>query len=246
MPQADNTAATRGTITRRRSSWRAMSVACSPAAPPKANNAKRRGSTPRRTETRRTPSAIVVLTRRWMPRAAAMRSTPSAAAMRSTARSAAARSRLRRPPRKRAGAVRPDMEDAAAIDPRDRAATGADADDVEAAEGQALAGDLAPLGEGGLARDDQRNVGAGPAHVERDQIGFAEKARGMEGTGDAARRARQHRAGGKPPRRGDRHDPAMRLDDQGRAAIAGLFETAFEAVEIARQRRPDIGVDDRR
>ncbi len=64
MPHADSTAATRGTITRDRSSCRAMSVACSPDAPPKASKAKRRGSTPRRTETSRTPSAMVVLTTR--------------------------------------------------------------------------------------------------------------------------------------------------------------------------------------
>ena len=79
MPQADNTEATRGTMTRARPSWRAISVACNPAAPPNANSAKRRGSTPRRTETSRTPSAMFVLMTRWMPRAAASRSMPSAA-----------------------------------------------------------------------------------------------------------------------------------------------------------------------
>jgi len=64
MPQADSTAATRGTTTRDRPSWRAISVACRPAAPPKARSANCRGSTPRRTETSLTPSAIVVLTTR--------------------------------------------------------------------------------------------------------------------------------------------------------------------------------------
>ena len=38
----------------------------------------------------------------------------------------------------------------------------------------------------------------------------------------------------------------MRLDDQGRAAIAGLGEARFQPREIARQHRADIGVDDRR
>src|SRR5207237_362359 len=51
MPQADSTAATAGTTTRRISRSRATSVTCSPAAPPNATSAKRRGSTPRRTET---------------------------------------------------------------------------------------------------------------------------------------------------------------------------------------------------
>ena len=58
MPHADSTAESRGTITRSRSSWRAISVTCSPAAPPNESMAKRLGSTPRRTETSRMPSAM--------------------------------------------------------------------------------------------------------------------------------------------------------------------------------------------
>ncbi len=45
--------------------------------------------------------------------------------------------------RHRAGALRPDMQDAAGIDPRDRAAAGADAGDVEAVQRDAVAADLA-------------------------------------------------------------------------------------------------------
>ena len=67
MPQADSTAARRGRITRLRPSWRATSVTCRPAAPPNASIANRRGSTPRRTETSRMPSAMRVLMTRWMP-----------------------------------------------------------------------------------------------------------------------------------------------------------------------------------
>src|SRR5258708_2400986 len=48
-------------------SWRAMSVACSPAAPPNANSAKRRGATPRRTEASRTPPALLGLPLRCGP-----------------------------------------------------------------------------------------------------------------------------------------------------------------------------------
>ena len=77
MPQADSTAATRGTTTRPISSRRATSVTWRAAAPPKARSANRRGSTPRRTETTRIPSAITVLMTRWMPSAATIRSVPS-------------------------------------------------------------------------------------------------------------------------------------------------------------------------
>ncbi len=200
MPQADSTAATRGTMTRDRPSWRAMSVACSPAAPPNANSANRRGSTPRRTETSRTPSAMFVLTMRWMPLAAAMRSMPSAGGNRidgalggrqvepavaaeeivrveiaehevgvgdgrlGAALAVAGRSRHR------AGAFRPDMQDAAGIDPRDRAAAGADARDVEAVQRDAVAADLAVHDQRRRAVHHQADIGRGAAHVERDQV----------------------------------------------------------------------------
>ncbi len=64
MPQAESTEATRGTTTRLISSMRATSVMCSPAAPPNESSVKRRGSAPRRTETSRMPSAMLVLTTR--------------------------------------------------------------------------------------------------------------------------------------------------------------------------------------
>ena len=165
IPQADSTAATRGTTTRASPSWRAMSVACSPAAPPNANSANRRGSTPRRTETSRTPSAMFVLTMRWMPRcrrdpvdaerggdridgALGRRRGRAAGRRRGNCPGRDSRARDWRRSRSRcvaalavagrsrhrAGAFRPDMQDAAGIDPRDRAAAGADAGDVEAVQ----------------------------------------------------------------------------------------------------------------
>ena len=48
--------------------------------------------------------------------------------------------------RNRAGALRPDMQDAAGIDPRDRPAAGADAGDIEAAERDRVAGNPARRG----------------------------------------------------------------------------------------------------
>ena len=57
-----------------------MSVACSPEAPPKASSANRRGR--RHGEPRRAaPSAIFVLTIRWIPRAALIRSISRATAI---------------------------------------------------------------------------------------------------------------------------------------------------------------------
>src|SRR5205085_6337384 len=50
-------------------------------------------------------------------------------------------------PRRGAGAFRPDMQDAAGINPSDRAAAGADRGDVEAAQRDPVAGDLTVHGE---------------------------------------------------------------------------------------------------
>ena len=98
-----------------------------------------------------------------------------------------------------AGALRADMQDAAGVDPGDRAAAGADAGDVEAVQRDRVAGDPAAGDQGRLAADDQRDVGAGAAHVERDQIVFSEQSRGMDAAGDAAGRAGQHGSGRQAP-----------------------------------------------
>ena len=117
------------------------------------------------------PSAMRVLTTRCTPSAAAIRSTPSASATRSSARlgrralqpRAAAQEvgRVEQPQDQigvghggrlaaaavaggaglGAGAVRPDMQHAAGIDPGDRAAARADADDVERLQRHPLAGE---------------------------------------------------------------------------------------------------------
>ena len=211
-----------------------------------------------------------------MPAAAATLSMPSAAAIASTARSAAAQIEppvaaeeivrieiaedevgvghgcvgaalaVAGRPRHRAGAFRPDMQDAAGIDPRDRAAAGADARDVEAVQRDAVAADLAVHDQRRRAVHHQADVGRGAAHVERDQVFGPDQARGIDAAGDPAGRSRQHGAGREPPGLGDRRDAAMRLDDQRRPLIAGLAEPGFEPRQIARQHRADIGVDDRR
>ena len=136
------------------------------------------------------PSAMCVLMTRWMPSAAAMRSTPSllgdaidgalggaaieprAAAEEivgieeaehevgvgdggfGAAPAIAGGSRLR------AGALGPDMQHAAGIDARNRAAAGADAGDVQALQGDALAADAPVRRDRRLAADHERDVRA--------------------------------------------------------------------------------------
>ena len=213
-----------------------MSVACSPAAPPKASSAKRRGSTPRRTETSRTPSAIVVLTTRWMPPRRATRSMPSAAAMPVDGR-LGGRTVEPAPPaekgrrveiaehqigvghrrgtaavavagraRNRTGALRPDMQDAAGIDPRDRAAAGADAGDVEAVERDACGRRPGgrPPGSAGRRRSARCRCWSRPCRTGSDcpRRGGAPHRRCRRRRRRGRRAPRRRRAG--PPRRSAR------------------------------------------
>ena len=81
-----------------------------------------------------------------------------------------------------------------------------------------LAGEPAVGGDWARPPADQRDVGAGAAHVEQDQVGLADQARAR---GGCRRRRRpgpeSTRAGGEAHRLGDRRDAAVRLDDQDRA-----------------------------
>jgi hypothetical protein len=81
------------------------------------------------------------------------------------------------------------MQNATGIDPRDRAATSADARNVETVERYRVAGHTAAGRNARLTCDDQRNVGAGPAHIKRDQIAFPQKARRIGAAGNAPGRA---------------------------------------------------------
>src|ERR1700675_3787774 len=63
--------------------------------------------------------------------------------------------------------------------------------------------------QGLLARDDQADVGAGAAHVERDQIRLAREPRRVDAAGDPAGRPRQHAAGCEPSPLAGPRDPAI-------------------------------------
>ena len=213
------------------------------------------------------PSAMFVLTTRWMPSAATIRSVPSALrdrvhrALRGAEvepRAAAeevpgieiaqdqvgvghggGRAALAVARRARLGAraLGPDVQDAAGVHPGDRAAARAERDDVEARQRHLLARDRPVRREVRLAVLEERDVGAGPAHVEGDQVALAEEPRAVAAPRHAARRARQHRAGGEPHGVGDRRHAAVRLHDQHRPGVARLDEPLGQAREVARRAR---------
>ena len=232
-------------------------MTCRPAAPPNARSAKRRGSTPRRTETRRMPSAMRVLTTRWMPSAAAMRSTPSACAIRSTAASAARRSSARAPaeevvgvekaehqvgvghgrlraapavaggPGLGAGALGPDMQHAAGVDPRDRAAAGADADDVERLQARRAGRRAAGPRRSGRRRPTTSEMSVlVPPMSNRIRSGWPIRRAAWRLPATPPAGPGEHAAGGEAHRIGDGRDAAVRLDDQDRPAIARLASGA--------------------
>ena len=86
-----------------------------------------------------------------------------------------------------AGALRSNVQDAARIDARDRAAAGADADDVEAVQRHTMAAHGSIHGQARAAADDERNVGRGASHVERDEVADLDELAGVTAAGDAAR-----------------------------------------------------------
>ena len=134
-----------------------------------------------------------------------------------------------------ARALGTDAEDAAGVHPRDRAAAGPDGDDVEARQGHPLAGHRPVRREVGLAVLDERDVGAGPAHVEGDEVALAEEPRAVAAAGHAPRGPGQDRAGGQPHGVGDRRHAAVGLDDEDGAGVAGLDEALGQPREVARR-----------
>ena len=138
------------------------------------------------------------------------------------------------------------MEDAARIHPRHRAATRADADDVEALQAHPLPGQPAVRGDRRLAAHDQGDVGARPAHVEGNEIAVADQARGVAAAGHTAGRTGEHCPGSEADSVRDRRHATMGLDDEQRPLEACLAQPYRQSLEVELEGRPDIGVHHRR
>ena len=149
-------------------------------------------------------------------------------------------------PRIGARALRPDVEDAARVHPRDGAAARAEGVDVDGGHRHLLAGHAFVACQLGLAALDQGDVGAGAAHVEGDEIALAEQPRRVAAAGDAAGRARQHGARGQSHRVGDRGHTAMGLHDEHFSGVPGRAEPLSEALQVMPESRAHIRIDHRR
>jgi hypothetical protein len=138
--------------------------------------------------------------------------------------------------------LRPHVEDPARVDPGNRSATGAQGVDVDAGQRHLAAAHRLIAGEVGLAALEQRDVGAGPAHVEGDEIALADHPRAVGATGDAARGAREDRPCGEANRVGDGGHAAVRLHDEHAAAIAGFRQARLEPAQVPGEHRAHVGV----
>src|SRR5438445_578306 len=110
-----------------------------------------------------------------------------------------------------AGALGPDVQDAARVHPRDRSAAGAEGVNVDRRERDLRDADGLLARELGLAALEERDVRGRSAHVEGDEIRLAQEPRAVAAGGDAAGRPRQHGARRQPRRLAYRRDAAVRL-----------------------------------
>ena len=138
-------------------------------------------------------------------------------------------------------------EQGALADPRDRAAPGADALHVDHRQTDVVAVAPVPVGlDLGTTVAHEREVEAGAAHVDGHEVAHAHRARSEGGAHDTARRAgrqQRHRALRHVV---GRHHAAGRLHDQERPAVARGAQLVLEVVDVRRDPRRDVGVDEGR
>ena len=144
-----------------------------------------------------------------------------------------------------AGAPGADLEEPGPVEPGDGAAAGADRGDADGRHDHREVADVLVVGVRGLAAPHDRDVGARPADVEREQLLIARQLRRVDGADHPGRRPREQRLHRNVPRAPRRHDAAVRLGDVGLDAEADLAQPVGQAVEVGRQLGPDVRVEDR-
>ena len=147
-------------------------------------------------------------------------------------------------------ALRPDTEPPAGVDPGDRAAAGADLDDVDHRTPDREAG-VVPADEIGRAQPeraalDDRAFRRGAAHVEGDQVRNAERLAIGAGADAAAHRPRFDQRYGFAQRALDRQHAAIGAHHVERALEPAFAEAPFQPRRIGRHARADDGVRRRR
>ncbi len=145
-----------------------------------------------------------------------------------------------------ARALRADLQEPARVDPADRAAAGADGarrDALHADRQTEL--DLEVGRVQRLAVDDQADVAARAAHVERDGLLAAGGARHVRAADRAAGDAREQQVRGALARLVGERVPAVRLEQRPAAGHALRVERGRDAVHVALEERLRVRVDGR-
>ena len=145
-----------------------------------------------------------------------------------------------------ARALRADIEEAAAVDPGDRTAAGGYRGHIERGHVNLPARDHALSDFERGAAFDEGDVGAGAAHVERDEAAPRVLAREMGARLRARGRAGKQRMHGAAARDRSRkrHDAAVRLHQEALLrAQAGRVQALVEMTDVVHHDRLEIGVE---
>ena len=152
-------------------------------------------------------------------------------------------------PRHRSGALRSDAK-AALLHPRDRAAAGADLENIHHRDlhrqRPVIAADQGGAGGERVAIVDDAGLGGGPAHVEGDRVLETERMAHGLGADDAGRRTRFQHVHAVALGLLRLVEAAVRLHDQERPGKALAPDALIDLADIAPHDRPDIGVGDHR
>jgi hypothetical protein len=146
--------------------------------------------------------------------------------------------------RRGAGALRPHLEETARIDPPDRAPAGADRPrrDARHADGEAEL----ELEVGRVERlpvEDEADVAARPAHVERERLADSDRARDRRAADAAAGDPGEEEVRRARASLGCERPAAVRLQERPATGDAGFGERARDPVDVLREERLGEGVD---
>ena len=158
-------------------------------------------------------------------------------------------------PRLRAGAGRTYVERAAGVHAGDRAAAGADLDKIDHGGAKRIAGaeasvqspaDLVVVVDGDVTVADQGGLGAGAAHVERDDVGRPQPPSDLRGGDHPRGRSRLDDRGRLAGHRGGGRHAAARLHDRERCADASCREPGADVADVGRDPRQNRRMHRRR
>ena len=139
-----------------------------------------------------------------------------------------------------------DLKEAAIVDPRDAAATGANRVHVDHRKADRIAGNLPLARDQGHRLLDQADIRRGAAHVEGDQVAVAGAAAEVDRANDARGRAGRQRADRAMAGFARRCKATVRLLDIRFRTKAEGVDTCLELVEIAAHHRTERGIQHRR